>query len=207
MRVRLTTEEGRLRVEAPYNTLFSRRARNLGGTWSALHRVWTFHPRVERDVRRVCRDIYGDDGDGPPDTVVLRALALRKVVSGRRSGILLGGRPIASASGRDTGARVGQDRVLESGSIDSGGSRENWVTTMAAGTRVRVYDMPRKWYEQGKWNRKARQITLVDDEAAERESLLSRRARLEEEIRKIDAALAREQDNPPLSPRSRGKRG
>ena len=49
--VEIVNEESRLTVKAPYNPLFARRARALGGRFDDDAKTWVFNPRVERLVR------------------------------------------------------------------------------------------------------------------------------------------------------------
>lgn len=48
--ITVTRSDGRLKVKAPYNPLFARRSRALGGTFDDKLKTWTFDMRVERLV-------------------------------------------------------------------------------------------------------------------------------------------------------------
>lgn len=48
--ITVTRSDGRLKVKAPYNPLFARRSRALGGTFDDKLKTWTFNVRVERLV-------------------------------------------------------------------------------------------------------------------------------------------------------------
>ena len=45
--ITVTRSDGRLKVKAPYNPLFARRSRALGGTFDDKLKTWTFNVRVE----------------------------------------------------------------------------------------------------------------------------------------------------------------
>lgn len=48
--ITVTRSDVRLKVKAPYNPLFARRSRALGGTFDDKLKTWTFDMRVERLV-------------------------------------------------------------------------------------------------------------------------------------------------------------
>lgn len=52
------------------------------------------------------------------------------------------GRVLASAVGRDSGAKLGDGVRLRDGRVRSGGSIKNWLTVIDEGTELVVHDVP-----------------------------------------------------------------
>lgn len=64
--------------------------------------------------------------------------------------IRLFGKTIASAYGRDSGAKLGKDAVLIKGNACSGGSVKNWRTIIVAESVILLNNVPRQMYEKKK---------------------------------------------------------
>lgn len=141
MAISIEMYNGRIAVRSPYNTKFMAGAKKLGGRWEPP--AWTFDMRNEALVRQLCVDVYGTDGVVPADVVSVR-VSFSSWESRWHSPIEIFGRTIASASGRDSGARLGDDVALLSGGFTSGGSVKNWGTSVKKeGATVLLHDVPR----------------------------------------------------------------
>ena len=66
MPVSIVGEDGRIVVSSPYHPNFPARARTLGGEWDAARRVWVFEAAEGERVKALCREVYGEDGNGAP---------------------------------------------------------------------------------------------------------------------------------------------
>lgn len=189
MSVSLKTEGKSILVFAPYHPNFPSRAKRLNGKWSPSNKAWSFDARDEDRVKELCRSIYGTDGS-PTDA---EDLVTVRITATNRLGVTCGsiyfaGRCLCYATGRDSGAKLGQGVILISGKVFSGGSMKNWQTCAAEGTVFELRDVPRaavnaenpngwvKWEIVGEEDPK-------DSLRAEREKLLTR-------IAEIDALLA-----------------
>ena len=139
MNIKIEIIGGTLRVESPYNQEFVKFARQTSGHWRSP--AWVFDVREEDRVREACMAIYGCDGI-KSDLVSLRC-EWRKDEFAPTASITLEGRPLFTASGRDSGARVAPGVVLVEGVATSGGSKKNWETVVRAGTVAIVRDVPR----------------------------------------------------------------
>ncbi len=64
MPVSIVEEDGQIVVGSPYQPDFPARARALGGIWDAVRRVWRFDAGDGERVKSLCREVYGDAGDG-----------------------------------------------------------------------------------------------------------------------------------------------
>lgn len=144
MRIEVTATGNTISVSAPHpNTNFNRKAKDLAGHWSSRLHAWQFDACNEGLVRAALKRSYGTDGSVPANTVSVQCQVDRSAWHGP---IVVAGRVICRASGRDSGAILGVDVVLLSGHVGSGGSRVNW-TTVANGTFL-LHDVPRKTAEK-----------------------------------------------------------
>lgn len=140
MTISITRSGDRLVTATPYHPDYVSRAKELGGRWDPATRVWAFHPRAERHVRELLTEVYGTDGSAPVDTVDVR-VTFPEGARGDREPVRFGSRVVARAFGRDSGARLGDDVLLVSGSISSGGSRQYWTTELSEGAVVELYEV------------------------------------------------------------------
>ena len=132
------------------------------------------------------REVYGQD-DLPQELVTVKVTVGEDSIDKWRAPVILFGRTIASAFGRDGGARVGEGVCFEKGGCDSGGSMKNWYTIVNAGSTFTIYDVPKLALEQGLgWDEEYGTYEVVEDEdplaalKAEKEALLKRLAEIEE---------------------------
>ena len=126
-------------VVSPYHPGFIDAAKkNLGGRWS--DGVWQFDVRNEQAVRALVKHYFGYvDGC---TLVSLRCDFGPDGDARRRGPIYRAGRVVACASGRDSGARLGQGVILERGIVTSSGSIQNWTTLVIPNTVVVIHDVP-----------------------------------------------------------------
>lgn len=133
-----TTE---ISVRSPYNPEFVKKARNMGGKWQAP--TWVFSRQLENEVKQACLEIYGSDGTQNAETVAV-TLTIKVDIYVAGGPIIICGRPVVSAFGRDSGARIGEGVALISGTAGSGGSVKHWRTTLSAGSVLKIIDVPRR---------------------------------------------------------------
>ena len=142
MKIEWTEKE--ILVRTQYHPALPARARKIGGKWDAHKKMWKFDIRDEGRVEELYRAIYGHwDTDGKPaaDAVTVQVEYLDNYYE-YCAGIFFGGRQVARATGRDSGAKLGNGVVLLDGKVGSGGSRKNWKTYIDAGTIVEIKDIP-----------------------------------------------------------------
>lgn len=122
--IKLEVKDDKVFTTSYYNSDFVSKARGLQGKWDSGK--WVFPISIIEHVKKAMLDCYAVTGEYPYPVCVLACDNLN--IEGYQSGAELFGRPIAKASGRDSGARL-QDHVIKiSGSITSGGSMKNWYT-------------------------------------------------------------------------------
>jgi hypothetical protein len=146
MIIRIKRTDTTITIASPYNADLPKRARALSGRWDAIAKFWSFPRAAEPQVKDLYLDIYGEWDDQTTDYVILRCTA--KAAAETCSSLSLGGRVIARAFGRDSGARIADGVILVEGRFDSGGSVKNWRTCVEEGTVFRVLNVPRKKAEE-----------------------------------------------------------
>lgn len=129
-----------------YNEWLVNACRKLGGKWDSDALTWVFSPLVEQEVDELDR-LYNEN-------MVIVDIEAVTGISVSSSPVTFMGYTIARAFGRDSGAKLGDQVMMISGSISSGGSVKNWTTSIAQGSRFRLelsqnlldkYKVPTEW--------------------------------------------------------------
>jgi hypothetical protein len=128
-------------ISSPYNPDFVEGIKKMGGRWDPAGKTWNIDKRNLEAARALLRDVYGMD-DSPVELVSVRVTAKKDLV-GHREPIILFGRVVAAARGRDTGARLGDGVAVTHGDATSGGSMKNWKTIIEEGTELIIHDLPK----------------------------------------------------------------
>ena len=177
---------GKIAVDTPYNPCFISKIKKAGGKWNASNKTWEIDERSINTVRAIMREVYGQD-DLPQELVTVKVTVGDKNLEEWRAPVVLFGRTIASARGRDTGARPGEGVCFEKGGCRSGGSMKNWYTVILAGSEITIYDVPRLAVEQKLgWKDEYGFFEVIEADdplaalRAEKEALLKRLAEIEE---------------------------
>lgn len=188
--VQINIANSQLVVRSPYNTHFIEMAKLVGGRYQGGD--WVFDARDEQRVREICMDAYGNDGI-TADTCTVR-VEFDRDDDAFTDSIRLAGRPIAKASGRDSGATLCAGVVILEGGFTSGGSSKNWTTRVKdSKTLVLVRDFPRakaqRLIDKGEaWIQIEAEAPHVD-----RDALKQERERLIARLGQIDAILSPDQ--------------
>jgi len=161
--MRITETSTQLKIESDYHPDLPKRARNLAGNWNGEH--WIFDIRDKDRVEKMYRTIYGYFGDLESVTTVNVQLIASNDCSESRRGIFFAGRCIATASGRDSGARLGEGVIIENGEAMSGGSMKNWITRITEDAIIEIKDVPLSKVQQAikKGNRKWAEIKIISE--------------------------------------------
>lgn len=178
----------KLRAITPYNAMFVDLAHRLNAKWNKP--AWVFDARDEHRVRKCCMELFGEDGVSVSEKVTLR-IEWPGGGCSSRDGIYILGRVIAMASGRDSGARVGEGIVTLKGGFGSGGSVKNWETRVDYGTIVLVRDMPKDAVDALIAEGHRSRVYSIEPEApvVDAAALRAERDRLLVRIAEIDALL------------------
>ena len=116
--------KGMIRIFTPYNPDF-------------VKKIKCAETEIDT-IREYMMDVYGET-DLPDDGEKVTVRATFPNGAWELTGpIVVFGREIARAWGRDSGAQVGSDVTLISGKVDSGGSRANWRTEIEEGSVFKI---------------------------------------------------------------------
>ena len=192
MSIKITvTEDNRAAIQSPYNPDFVSRIKKMGGRWDSSNKVWTVDERDIDAVRAVMREIYGMD-DMPADLVSVQ-VRVNSAMYGPRKPITMFGKTVASAFGRDSGARLGDGVVFIKGKADSGGSVKNWDTVIVADSEIILHDISRTAVESGIDVPEGIEYEIIETSTnnrkeklgKEKASLLARLAEIEKELESL----------------------
>lgn len=184
---RIDIDSGKALITSPYNLDFVKKVKLLGGKWDAGMRVWKVDEGLIEDVRSAMREVYGRDDRGDLFGTCTVIVSFSEDVDGYKSPVTVFGRVIASAYGRDSGAKVGEGCAFLEGRPESGGSMKNWRTTVPAGSKVKIMNVPKCVLSNTSLPDGA-SFTVVDDEI-NREALLEEKENLLKRLKEIDRLL------------------
>lgn len=191
MNIKIKIENEKAYIYTPYNKNFVQRIKKIRGIWNG--NAWVVNYAFVPAVREILKDIYGyDDTDTEIETVTLRITFLESREE-YHDDIRLFGKTIASAYGRDSGAKLGEDAALIKGSAYSGGSVKNWRTIIDAGSVIILNNVPKIMYEKKKelYNTEEIMIEVVEkDDEIDVNKLREEKERLLKRIAEIDRILA-----------------
>ena len=143
----VVTVGDKVTVKAPYHPRFVSRAKGLGGKWSPSKRAWEFDVRDEDAVRRLCRDVYGTDGDDNVPLVTVR-YTITSVDADKQS-LYKFGRLIARRRGRDIRVSLGDGVVIVEGKFAPTGGSAKYPAIGGEGVVLEVRDVPATLAEGG----------------------------------------------------------
>lgn len=128
-------------VSCPMNENFRVQVKNLGGRWDPVRKEWYVRKEFREELRGLLVSCYGEDGYGQSTKYVDVTITFPEVVTAGET-LLFGGRVIARAFGRDSGARPGDGCALLAGKLGSGGSRRYFGVVVKDGTVLKVAKFP-----------------------------------------------------------------
>ena len=202
--IRIEKENGRLEIYTPYNREFVDAIKMIGSArWDASKKCWTVTEDYLQDVRDILLDVYGCDDQEVTNTVTVR-IEFEDDFEIRCCGVRIGNQRVAYATGRDSGATVGENAHMLEGKIGSGGSRAQWTTTVEKGSVFEVKDVMKplldKDMETGRWvvldgqnNRQVipAKVTILE-EKIDKDALKKEKERLEARLAEINELLKEE---------------
>lgn len=184
---RIDIDSGKALITSPYNPDFVKKVKLMGGKWDAGKRVWKVDEGLIEDVRSTMREVYGRDDRGELSGTCTVIVSFSEDVDGYKSPVTVFGRVIASAYGRDSGAKVGEGCAFLEGKPESGGSMKNWRTTVLAGSKVKIMNVSKCILSDTSLPDGAF-FTVVDD-GISREALLEEKEKLLNRLKEIDRLL------------------
>lgn len=181
--MKITRENGKIKVRSDYNAEFVKRAKLLQGKWAAP--FWVFPEENEPELKALLLEIYGENGD-PQETVDL-LVSIGQMPNGQT--ISLGGYLLASRKSRDYAVTLGDNVILVSGGFPkSGGSAKYPYVNADDDTVVKAKGVPMALYERFK---DSGYVKLAGDADSHREKLIAERERLLARLAEINAELER----------------
>ena len=185
MSLKITRTENSILVQSPYSPDLPARAKTLSGRWNG--EAWSYPIAAEEQVRSLYMDIYGE-WDISVETVTLICVAERGYAE--KGPLTLGGRIVARAWGRDSGARTGDGVIILDGGFCSGGSMKNWVTRVNGSVEFKLIDVARSKAQQlikdPEW---CDSIEIEEAKTINRDALIAEKEALKKRIAEIDAVL------------------
>lgn len=175
----------RAAVETPYNPDFVAAIKRIGGArWDSASKRWTVPAETVESVRAAMREAYGRDDSEPSDLLTVR-IKTAKTLYKCCAPVVIYGKTVATATGRDSGARVGDDVAIITGGVSSGGSAKNWLSKVEEGSEIILYHVPAALVVE----RDGVEIISTTPEGINRAALEAEKARLLERIAEIDKQL------------------
>lgn len=191
--IQVEIKNGKAYIASPYNVEFVRRIKLSGGKWSAASKRWYVPEPALPAVRAMMAEVYGETDEGPASeyvTLVVKWLENDCVTCGP---VTLAGRVIASAWGRDSGAKPGTNVSFIAGSPASGGSVKNWQTQVPEGCVVEIYYVPLSKAQEIVNNHPARmEVSIKGAPVIDKDALKAEREQLLKRVAEIDALLEKE---------------
>lgn len=161
-------ESGKLYVFTPYNADFVRDVKRINGVWSGSNRAWVVEPVMKDQLKKLLVKHYGETGEEQKRTYKIVATRTHEE---RLASVTAGGLVIASAMGRDSGAKVGEGVYMLEGDIDSTGSVKNWKTWVEEGSifQVEMTDEQASRAANEGW-----EVTPIEAEASKKDEIIDK---------------------------------
>ena len=189
--IKVTIKDGRASIYTPFNRDFVAGIRNVGGRkWDADNKCWTVPEESLPQVRQIMMDVYGETDLPNTCGSVTVKVTFKEEYSERRDDVIIFKKVIASARGRDSGARPGDDVTFIEGEPTSGGSMKNWESVVPAGAVVLLRHVPLSVWEQDKDSEYYTAEIIDEGKDVKRKELEEEKARLLARIAEIDKELA-----------------
>ncbi len=180
--VKLVNENGKVKVQSPFNSEFVKRAKDLGGKWDNNSKSWIFNENVIECVKNLLLEIYGVNGETHYETC---SLVVKNLNKGGDNSIELFGRTILRGFGRNSKIQLGDGIVWINGEKKTTGSMKNWGVLVENGT-FEIQNFP---IERTKFNdvQKAIQEEWVEIKVTENKRS---KEEIEKEIADLEEKLA-----------------
>lgn len=194
MAIKIENEGTAAYITSPYNPDFVQRVKALGGRWDASRKQWKISVNAVDAAREIMSEIYGETDVAPAvETVTLIVNSVEQAEELHGS-ITLAGKTIAAASGRDSGARIGEDVAFRVGAPESSGSVKNWRTRIPEGCTIEVYNVPKAKAEEIMANPPSwASICIKDQVKIDRAALEAEKTKLLARLAEIEGLLERKE--------------
>lgn len=190
MDISITVKDEIANIYVPYNKEFISEIKNIGSAkWNSDEKCWTVPEEYIDNVREMMVHIYGYSDISKNETVKVTVKFLEGVAETKDS-VKIFGKDVSKATSRDSGARVGENVVLVSGKIESGGSRVYWESQVEEGTIFSLSRVNKNVFDKGKNNPPYKiEILDVKDEVERKSELIAEKEKLLSRISEINKIL------------------
>lgn len=194
MAISIRVQDDKAYIKSPFNRDFIHKIHSIGDAqWESDTREWSVPTDNLEDVKQMLRDVYGTDGsenNEPTVTVKLTAtdnVDLTEIQSiDEPTNMVIFGRPILSARGRDNGVKV-EKGVTVRGKYKSGGSTRYPTVVFDKGAEIIIKNMPESQAKRLKL--KYMTTEIISEPKIDRQALLAEKERLLKRIAEIDQLL------------------
>lgn len=188
MTIEIKVDNGRANIYTPYNPQFVRAIKQIGGAkWNPAQKCWSIPEAAIEAARGIMTDVYGCTDVSGGETITVKATFAEEVTA-HLADVVLFGKVLAHATGRDSGARVGDDVAFSAGGVTSGGGARNWQSVVREGSVAILSNVSKSLYDKAVL---PDGVTVeIMDSKIDREALLAEKARLLKRLAEIETLLA-----------------
>lgn len=188
MKIRVNIDNDKAAVYTPYNRTFVQKIKTIGGArWNG--EAWVIPANALDVCRNIMKDVYGETDLPDESEKITVKVTLRETLAEEREPVVMFGHTIASAFGRDTGAKVADGVQFIDGQPTSGGSRSRWDTVVPDGSVFIIENVSRDKFNADREKYNA-DFEIVEQAGIDRAALMEERERLLARIAEIDKLLA-----------------
>lgn len=185
----ILVNDNKAEIYTPYNPEFvSVLKESIGSAkWNANKKCWIV-PAVSVDsVRKLMIQIYGESDIEPAKHVDVKVTFDTDYAYSMCSAYTLFGKTVATAYGRDSGAKIGTDVEVIQGGAYSTGSAKNWRTQIKKGSVFIIRDVSKNLVDQ--WDDDEISVEVVGDAKVDKEELKKEKEMLLRRLETINSLL------------------
>lgn len=173
----------------PYNPEFVKRIKKFSDArWNSGEKCWTIDESNLDAARVIMKEIYGYADNEINEKVTLK-IHVKESVSKKHGDVILFGKILSHATGRDSGARSGSDVAYIHGSAYSGGSAKNWKSVVSEDSEILLHNVNKNLYEEYLENPQEEYEIEVVTDSIDSAALKQEKERLLKRIKEIDHVL------------------
>lgn len=189
--MKIETDGDMIDVYSPYNPDFVKKIKGIGGAkWEPSKKCWIVPEDAVDVVRGFMVDVYGYSDIKENETISLK-ITVNNEIACMCEDVMLFGKIVSHATGRDSGAKMGNDVSYISGAATSGGSEKHWKSVVEAGSVVMLSNVNKNIFEkyEKEYNEKYDITIEVLENKINKQKLLEEKERLVKRIEEIDRLL------------------
>ena len=173
----------------PYNPEFVKRIKKFSDArWNSGEKCWTIDESNLDAARVIMKEIYGYADNEINEKVTLK-IHVKESVSKKHGDVILFGKILSHATGRDSGARSGSDVAYIHGSAYSGGSAKNWGSVVSEDSEILLHNVNKNLYEEYLENPQEEYEIEVVTDSIDSAALKQEKELLLKRIKEIDHLL------------------